>query len=358
MSSEVSSANTFGTLFSLHTFGESHGAALGCVVSGVPAGVVWDQGLLVSWLERRRPGGAGTSARRELDTVEVLSGVFDGKTIGTPIAMITRNQDARPDDYKSLAPRAGHADDVWQVKFGHRDPRGGGRSSGRETVSRVMGAAVAEMLSNSLAPQSHVFSFLEVLGPHRASINQSRLLELNRAAVDAYPARFPNEALKQNIVAQLDALRERGESWGGVVCVVIKNPSSSLGQPVFRKFKSDLAQALLTIGAVNGVEFGSGFEAAQQNGTEFHGKQGFSESGGYTQSVYGGIRGGITTGETVVMRVSFKPTSSILDVAKRGRHDPCVAIRASVVCEAMVQIVLAEHLLWRRLDRLDPSINI
>lgn len=307
-------ANTFGTKFRVTTFGESHGPAMGVVIDGCPAGLNFDHELLLRELARRRPGSSNiVSARNEADTPEILSGVFEGKTLGTPIAILIRNQDARSEDYATLAnnPRAGHADDMWQQKFGHVDPRGGGRSSGRETVSRVMAGAVAQMLVRSKFPGITVAAQAVQIGP----------LTLPQ-----------DEAQLENLLVSAKA---EGKSYGGVAELRLENVPQGLGEPVFRKFKSDLAQALMSVGATIGVEFGAGFAATQAEGSEFHGSS--------EQEKYGGIRGGITTGEPILARVAFKPTASVLDVAKKGRHDPCIVPRALPVLEAMSWLVLAEH---------------
>lgn len=322
------SANTFGRLFQIHSFGESHGTALGVVIDGCPAGVQFDLELLKFDLERRRPGHqSGVSQRKEADQPEILSGVFEGKTLGTPIAILVRNQDQRSDDYKDIAkaPRAGHADDVWKEKFGHSDHRGGGRSSGRETVARVMGGAVAKMFLKQAAPGLEIISWASKIGP----------IELTR------------ENSKQNpeVEVLLKKAQTEGESYGGQAAILVQGMPQSLGQPVFHKLKSDLAQALLSVGATTGLLLGEGNEdVALAKGTEFHSEK--------SQSQYGGVRGGISTGDDLFLEVFFKPTSSLLDVAKKGRHDPCIVPRAIPVLEAMTALVLADHVLWRRLDQV------
>jgi chorismate synthase len=315
-------ANSFGTLFQIHSFGESHGPALGVIIDGCPAGVPFDAAFLQMEMDRRRPGHqVGVSARQEADKVEVLSGVYQEKTLGTPIALLVRNTDQRSQDYKEIAetPRRGHADQVWQDKFGHRDPRGGGRSSGRETLARVAGAAVAKMWLREETPQTQVVSEILKIGE-----------------LDYDPATAPEFLRKA---------QEAGESWGGVVGVTIRKPPKSLGQPVFHKFKADLASALMSIGATSAFEIGAGVEASKRRGTDFHNEKSRT-------AVYGGLSGGITTGEDLFLKIHFKPTSTILDLAKKGRHDPCIVLRAAPVCEAMVTLALADHVLWRRLDRM------
>ena len=340
------SANQFGSRFVVTSFGESHGVALGVVIDGCPAGVTFSQALLEKEMIRRRPGHHGSnqvvSGRNEADMPEVLSGIFDGKTLGTPIAMIVRNQDARSQDYAIIqnAPRGGHADDMWKNKFGHSDHRGGGRSSGRETVARVMAGSVARMMMAEVSAPTKVIGYASQIGPFQ--LTQEERAQVADKDIDSFQARFPSA--RQNEVAELlKTAQENGESHGGIAEILIQNPPAYLGQPVFHKLKSDLAQAFLSVGAANGFELGLGFESASVKGTNFHQS---------SQDVYGGIRGGISTGESILLRVSFKPTSSILDVAKKGRHDPCIVTRAIPVLESMTWLVLADHYLWAKTDRI------
>lgn len=335
------SANTFGERFKITSFGESHGPALGVVVDGCPSGLSFDEALLREELERRRPGQSGlTTSRNEADEPEVLSGVFEGKTLGTPIAVIVRNTDARSLDYKGMAPRAGHADDVWKDKFGHSDPRGGGRSSGRETLTRVIGGAFAKMYARSQNSNLRVVGYTAQVGELTLSeFDRKNLLSVH---VDDYPARFPSQKADDAKTMILKA-RENGDSLGGVAEIQIVAPPKNLGQPVFHKLKADLAAAYMSVGATSAVEIGEGVGVSEKPGTDFHKNP--------TGAVYGGIRGGISTGETITARVHFKPTSSILDVAKKGRHDPFIVTRAVPVLEAMTWLVLADHLLWAKTDR-------
>jgi len=344
------SSSRFGERFCVTSFGESHGRALGVVIDGCPAGLVFDEPLLISELMRRRPGQVGTpqqgivSQRAEADIPEVLSGVFEGKTLGTPIAMMVRNEDQKSEDYNDIKTqaRSGHADDVWKNKFSHSDHRGGGRSSGRETVARVMAGAVAKMLLREKCPSTQIKAFAAQIGP--LSLNpkdEVEFLDQSKSA-DEFIARFPGKQ-QQELKELLTQARQNGQSYGGIAKLVIQQPPVNLGQPVFHKLKADLASALMGVGAVAGVEIGEGFAASEAKGTEFH--QG-------AVSVYGGIRGGISTGEDIIIRVAFKPTSSILEVSKKGRHDPCIVTRAIPVLESMVALVLADHLLWSRQDRL------
>jgi chorismate synthase len=352
------SANSFGQRFVVTSFGESHGPALGVVVDGCPAGVPFSLELLRHELSRRRPGALTasgesiTSARAESDEPEVLSGVYEGVCLGTPIAMLVRNQDARPKDYAEIdeRPRVGHADDVWRAKFGHVDPRGGGRSSGRETVTRVMAGAVAQMMLRTLCPSIRVRGFARQIGP--LELSDAELVELWKKEslptaqdIDAFPARLPAQRLSTQVTELLVSAKREGRSYGGLVELWLSGVPASLGQPVFHKLKADLAAAMLSVGATASVEIGDGIAAAQAEGTAFHGDAERPER-------YGGIRGGISTGERIVLRVACKPTASVLHVARAGRHDPCIVPRAIPVLEAMAYLVLADHVLWRRTDRL------
>jgi chorismate synthase len=346
----MSGANSFGSRLILSSFGESHGAALGALLDGVPAGVVWRDDVLVRELARRRPGqSALVSGRAEADEPEVLSGVYRGKTLGTPIAIIVRNIDARSADYSKIAksPRTGHADDVWVNKFGHSDPRGGGRSSGRETVSRVMGGAVARMILSQIAPDTRIIGFASQIGPHVLNEGDLRAFEKLKGTypADRFPARFPSKTQAKGVEDLLTRAKTAGQSYGGIAEVRIDGLPSGLGQPVFHKLKADLASAFMSLGATAGVEVGDGFEVVAAEGAEFHGR------GKSDPARYGGMRGGISTGERLIFRAAFKPTSSVLDVARKGRHDPCIVPRAIPVLEAMAALVVADHLLWSRTDR-------
>lgn len=334
-----------GHILKMTSFGESHGTAYGVVIEGCPAGLVFDSDLLQYNLRRRRPGqSAVTSARQEPDQPEILSGVFENKTTGTPICLIVRNQDQRSTDYSEIALKAriGHADDIWKSKFGHVDYRGGGRSSGRETLVRVLAGSVAQMLCRELCPELSMKAYTKRIAD--IELDATDLSQVWSTDVDIFSTRMVSDKKNQQAEELLKRAKEQGESYGGLAEVQLKNVPAGLGQPVFRKFKSDLAQAMLSLGACNSFEFGAGFEGNSRTGSEFHSH--------LSSDVYGGIRGGITTGDNLLFRVGFKPTSSIKDVAKKGRHDPCIVPRAVPVIEAMTWFLLAEHLLWQRLDRL------
>ncbi len=316
-------SNKFGNLFQWTTFGESHGSAMGVVIDGCPAGLEFDESLLHSNLQKRRPGQAGTTSRQETDQAEVLSGVFQGKTLGTPIAVVVRNTNQKSQDYDEIQkqPRTGHADDMWQGKFQHWDHRGGARASARETLNWVIAGSVAQMYCLSQCFDLQVAARLKSVGGQSVS------------------------AMKQGeLIEMLEMARSQGESFGAVVEVQIDQAPKFLGEPIFLKAKSEWAKAFMMINACVGVELGDGFQMATSQGTQVH-----TES---DSKVYGGIRGGMTTGERISFQLTFKPTSSIQDVAKKGRHDPCVALRAIPIVEAMAWNVLADLMLAQRLNRI------
>lgn len=320
-------ANTFGQRFQMMSFGESHGTAYGVVIDGMPAGVKYDEALLLKNLNRRKPGASAfVTGRTESDQPEILSGFYEGKSLGTPIAVVVKNENQRSADYDKIQheARIGHADDTWKNKFGHSDHRGGGRSSGRETLNRVITGSFAQMLMQQLSSEIQVYAYAKQIGN----------IKLEEASHE----------LPKDIQTMLEKAKAEGESYGGVVECRISQVPANLGQPVFHKFKADIAQAMMSLGATTGFELGAGFEGTAMKGTEFHEKM-ISEN-------YGGIRGGITTGEDIIFRVGFKPTSSIKDVAKKGRHDPCIIPRAIPVIEAICWHLLADHWLWSRTDRI------
>ncbi len=343
------SANTFGTIFRLSTFGESHGAALGAVIDGCPAGVTFEEAVLLGDLERRRPGVWDTrqvnSGRQETDAPEILSGIYEGKTLGTPIAVLVRNQDARSADYANIASRTGHADQVWKDKFGHVDPRGGGRSSGRETVARVIGGAFARMFLRQAFPTLRITGFAREIGKFKLTEEEIAFFLKEKQSADQFSARYPGCA-HLKIKEALLAAQAAGDSLGGIAEIRVEGMPQGLGQPVFHKLKADLAGAMLGVGAVSSFELGSSAEG--KTGAQFH-----QDPHGAS---YGGILGGISTGDDLIFRVGFKPTSSIMDVAKKGRHDPCIVPRAIPVLEAMTAMVLADHALWMRGDRV-PALG-
>ncbi|HET9450672.1 MAG TPA: chorismate synthase [Aggregicoccus sp.] len=326
--------NTLGTLFRLTTFGESHGPALGAVVDGCPAGVPLQTQDVQRALDRRRPGqSALTTARAEADQVEILSGVFEGKTLGTPLAAIVRNQDQRSQDYAQLKAqdRPGHADAVWRERFKHRDHRGGGRTSGRETLCRVIGGAVAEAYLAQALPSLRTVAWVSQVGTLHAPPPAGGL---TRAQVDAHPTRCPDAATAEQMAARILAAKQAGDSLGGAIDLRIDGLPVGLGEPIFGKLKSLLAHAMGSVGAVTGVLWGPPdlLSRLEQPGTVFHA----------SRDTYGGIQGGLANGEPVALRVLFKPPATLLDHAKAGRHDPCILPRAVPVLEAMASLVLAD----------------
>lgn len=334
--------NTFGDLFRVTTFGESHGPAMGAVIDGCPAGVPLTKELVQRALDRRRPGqSAVTTARQEADQVELLSGVYEDKTLGTPIAAIVRNTDARSQDYSKLAKedRPGHADRVWRERFQHRDPRGGGRTSGRETLCRVIGGAVADALLAKELPRLNVVAWVSQVGPFIAPLPPAGL---TRAQVDAHPTRCPDAGLAAQIEARILEAKAAGDSLGGAITVRIEGAPVGLGEPVFGKLKARLADAFAGVGAVTGVVWGPA-DLEQRlllPGTQFHAPN----IDGTPSDVYGGIQGGLANGAPILARVLFKPPATLTDHAKAGRHDPCILPRAVPVIEAMTSMVFAD--LW------------
>ncbi|WP_404379049.1 chorismate synthase [Caenispirillum salinarum] len=356
------SGNGFGHLFRFTTFGESHGPAIGCVVDGVPPRIPLTAGDIQAELDRRRPGTSRhTTQRREPDEVEILSGVFEGVTTGTPIGLLIRNVDQRSKDYGEIAQqfRPGHADVTYWQKYGIRDYRGGGRSSARETAMRVAAGAIARKVLDHLVPGGvKVQGAMVQMGPH--GIDRQGW-DWNQ--VSANPFFCPDAKAAAKWEAYLDEVRKAGSSVGAVVEVVAANVPPGLGAPVYDKLDSDLAKALMSINAVKGVEIGNGFDAAALTGEDNADEMRMNEDGSvrYLSNNAGGVLGGISTGQPVVARLAVKPTSSILtprqsvdihgqevDVRTKGRHDPCVGIRAVPVAEAMVACVLADHLLRHR----------
>ena len=356
------SHNSFGHLFRITTWGESHGPAIGCVIDGCPPRIALSEADIQPFLDRRRPGQSRfTTQRQEPDQVRILSGVFDGMTTGTPIALQIENVDQRSRDYGEIATtfRPGHADLTYELKYGIRDYRGGGRSSARETAMRVAAGAVARRV---LGAGVRIRAALVQLGPHR--IERARW---DWDAVDANPFFCPDPVAAAAWEQVLLAVRKAGSSLGAVIEVVAEGVPPGLGAPVYGKLDADLAAALMSINAVKGVEIGDGFAAAdlrgEDNADELRMRDGVVA---FAANHAGGILGGISSGQPVVARFAVKPTSSILtprltvdregretEIATKGRHDPCVGIRAVPVGEAMVACVLADHLLRHRAQNPD-----
>jgi chorismate synthase len=359
----IMAGNSFGTLFRFTTWGESHGPAIGVVVDGCPSLLDLSEADIQPWMEKRRPGQSRyTTQRQEPDLVKIQSGVFEGKTTGTPISLVIENTDQRSKDYSEIAAkfRPGHADFTYWEKYGIRDYRGGGRSSARETACRVAAGAVArKVLGAGIA----VRGALVQIGPHK--VDRSRW---DWAEVDNNPFFCPDPVMAAQWADYLDGVRKSGSSVGAVVEVVASGVPVGLGDPLYDKLDSDLARAMMTINAVKGVEIGNGFEAAELTGETNADEMRIGHDGKpvFQSNNAGGILGGISTGQDVVVRFAVKPTSSILtprqtvdihgqetDILTKGRHDPCVGIRAVPVGEAMMACVLADHLLRRRAERRD-----
>ena len=355
------SLNTFGHLFRVTTWGESHGPALGATVDGCPPNVPIDAAALQHWLDKRKPGqNKFTTQRREPDEVEILSGVFDGKSTGTPIQLMIRNTDQRSKDYGNISEtfRPGHADITYWQKYGIRDYRGGGRSSARETAARVAAGGVAREAIKSLVPNVEIKGYMTQIGPHK--INRDNF---DWDQIEQNEFWTPDATAAQDWAAYLDDIRKAHNSVGAVIEVVARNVPAGLGAPIYGKLDTDLAAAMMSINAVKGVEIGEGMNAAALTGAEnadeiFMGNDGHPV---YSSNHAGGILGGISTGQDLVVRFAVKPTSSILtprqsitksgepiEVVTKGRHDPCVGIRAVPVGEAMMACVILDHLLLHR----------
>ena len=347
------SGNTIGKLFTVTSFGESHGLAIGCIVDGCPPGLTLSEADIQPDLERRRPGKTRhTTQRREMDEVQILSGVFEGKTTGTPIGLIIHNTDQRSKDYGDIAQkfRPGHADYTYLQKYGIRDYRGGGRSSARETAMRVAAGAVAKVALQKLFGVT-VRGYLSALGENRPS-------SFSWDPVEDNPFFWPDAAQVGQLEAYMDELRKSGDSVGAEVTVVATGMPPGWGEPIFDRLDADIAHALMGINAAKGVEIGAGFDCVAQKGTEHRDEM---TPQGFLSNNAGGVLGGISSGQDVVARVAFKPTSSIrlggqtvdvsgapVEVITTGRHDPCVGIRAVPIAEAMLAIVLLDHALRQR----------
>jgi chorismate synthase len=352
--------NIFGNIFKVTTFGESHGPAVGCIIDGVPAGLELTESDIQKDLDRRRPGQSSiTTPRQEADLVEILSGVFEGQTTGTPLALVVRNKDQRSEDYSATKNvfRPGHADHSYFQKYGIFDHRGGGRSSGRETTARVAAGAVAKKILDR-----HKIN----ITAYTLSVGAISAKTIDLSAIEKNLVRAPDFTAAEAMVMAINTARDHGDSLGGIVEAIIKGCPAGLGDPVFDKLEARLAAAIMSIGAVKGVEFGSGFKAALMPGSE-HNDQPVVE-GGQVRTKHnfsGGIIGGISTGEDIVFRLAVKPPSSIakkqLAVTRelgtapleiQGRHDPCLCPRMVPVVEAMAALVIVDALLLQKTVRL------
>ena len=354
------SGNSFGLNFVVTTFGESHGRALGCVVDGCPPGMALTEADIQIDLDRRRPGRSRhTTQRDEPDRVQILSGVFEGVTTGTPIGLLIENQDQRSRDYGDIKDkfRPGHADYTYQQKYGIRDYRGGGRSSARETAMRVAAGAIArKYLKDRLDIEVH--GYLSQLGPIELEM-------VNLAVVDDNPFFCADPSRIAELESFMDALREEGDSIGAKISVLATNIPAGLGEPVFDKLEAAIAHGLMSINAVKGVELGAGFRAVTQRGSEHRDE---ISSKGFSKNDAGGTLGGISSGQDLLASIALKPTSSIAvpgktidksgaetEIITTGRHDPCVGLRATPIAEAMVALVLMDHYLRHRAQNADVS---
>jgi chorismate synthase len=363
--------NSFGNIFRITTFGESHGVAVGVVIDGCPAGLPFDLDLLQREMDRRKPGQSKiTTQRREGDEVQVLSGVFEGHTQGTPIALVVYNEDQRSKDYSHIADkfRPSHADYTYQAKYGTRDYRGGGRSSARETLARVAAGAVAKMVLQSVGISIHAYvsqvGSLALDLPYQA-------LDLSPEQIEHSIVRCPDPATAERMVELIDLVRKDRDTIGGVVSCVVRGVPPGLGEPVFGKLHAELGRAMLSINAVKGFEYGSGFAGVALLGSQHNDL--FYQAGGTVRTHTnhsGGIQGGISNGEDIYFRVAFKPVATIMQdqasineageevtVSGKGRHDPCVVPRAVPIVDAMTALVLVDYYLASQLNRLDQLAN-
>ncbi len=357
------SGNTIGKLFSVTTFGESHGLALGCTVDGCPPGISLSEEDLQIDLDRRKPGTSRhTTQRREADQVRILSGVFEGKTTGTPIGLIIENTDQRSKDYSKIADsfRPGHADYSYQHKYGIRDYRGGGRSSARETAMRVAAGAIAKKYLKEKF-NIEIKGFLSQLGPIKVE-------KIDLSIVETNPFFCPDVDKISEMENYMDALRKEGDSIGAKVDVIATNVPAGLGEPIFDRLDAELAHSLMSINAVKGVEIGDGFDCVDSKGTAFRDE---ITPEGFMSNHAGGVLGGISTGQDIVASIALKPTSSLripgksinsageaIEVVTEGRHDPCVGIRATPIAEAMMAITIIDHVLRHRAQNIDVDSGL
>lgn len=356
--------NTFGELFRITTFGESHGKAIGVVIDGCPANMDIDLEAIQHDLDRRKPGqSAITTQRKESDTFEVLSGIFEGKSLGSPIAIIIHNEDQKPEDYAHLqnAYRPSHADYTYDAKYGIRDHRGGGRASARETAARVIAGAIAKQLLNLYGV--HISAYVSRVG--RLGLKKD-YTELDLSKTDSNIVRCPDDATAEEMIQLIQDTRAKGDTIGGIVTCVIKGTPVGLGEPVFDKLHADLGKAMLSINAVHGFDYGSGFKGTTKYGSENNDIFTNEESKITTATNHsGGIQGGISNGMDIYFNVAFKPVATIMqtqstvdsegnetEIKGKGRHDPCVVPRAVPIVEAMAALVLADHLLRSRVAKL------
>ncbi len=357
------SGNSYGKLFTLSTFGESHGPALGCVIDGCPPGIEISEADLQIDLDRRKPGTSRhTTQRREADEVRILGGVFEGKTTGTSIGLLIENTDQRSKDYSNIKDsfRPAHADYTYHHKYGIRDYRGGGRSSARETAMRVAAGAIAKKVLAAEGIQ--IRGYLSQLGP--IAIDPARF---DWDQVEQNPFFSPDAQAAEEMVEYMDALRKEGNSVGAKISVVASGVPVGLGEPIFDRLDADLAHSLMSINAVKGVEIGDGFASVSQKGTEHRDEM---TPEGFLSNHAGGVLGGISSGQDIIAHIALKPTSSMrlpgksidvhgnpIEVVTKGRHDPCVGIRATPIAEAMMALTLVDHLLRHRAQNANVKVD-
>ena len=347
--------NSYGTLYRVTTFGESHGEALGGIIDGCPSGIQLDLDAIQFEMSRRKPGqSAIVTQRKEQDDVQFLSGIFEGKTTGTPIGFIIPNTNQKSDDYSHIKDnyRPSHADYVYDQKYGFRDYRGGGRSSARETASRVVAGAIAKQMLSDIK----INAYVSAVGPLSL---ETPYQELNFSKIESNPVRCPDEAMAATMEDYIKQIRKEGDTVGGVVTCVIQNVPIGLGEPVFDKLHAELGKAMLSINAVKGFEFGSGFEGSKMKGSDHNDL--YNPDGTTRTNLSGGIQGGISNGMDIYFRVAFKPVATIMqkqesldnkgnitEMTGKGRHDPCVVPRAVPIVEAMAAMVLADFYLLNK----------
>mgnify|MGYP000338722560 CR=1 FL=1 len=351
--------NSFGNLFKVTTFGESHGTAIGGVIDGCPAGIHLDMIAIQNEMSRRKPGQSDiVTQRKEPDTVQFLSGIFEGQTTGTPIGFVIKNSNQKSKDYSHIKDvyRPSHADYTYDKKYGVRDYRGGGRSSARETACRVVAGAIAKQLLKGVS----IHAFTSSVG--KISINQP-YQNLDFSKIETNAVRCPDDVIAKKMITEIKNIRKEGDTIGGTVTCVLQNVPVGLGEPVFDKLHAELGKAMLSINAVKGFEYGSGFCGVEMKGSEHNDI--FNEDGSTKTNLSGGIQGGISNGEDIYFRVAFKPVATIMQKQKtinsegqklemqgRGRHDPCVVPRAVPIVEAMAALVVADYYLLNKITKL------
>ncbi len=361
-------SSSFGKIFKISTFGESHGVGVGVVLEGCPAGLEIDEAYIQNELARRKPGQSKiTTQRKEEDKIQILSGVFEGKSTGTPIAMVVFNEDQRSKDYSHIADkyRPSHADYTYQVKYGFRDYRGGGRSSARETLARVAAGAIAKLFLKKIGVE--IISYVSQTGALKLDKSYK---ELDLSKTDDNIVRCPDPVMAEQMIALIDQVRKDQDTIGGIVSCVIKGCPVGLGEPVFDKLHAELGKAMLSINAVKGFEYGSGFEGIELRGSEHNDEFVMKDGKVQTKTNFsGGVQGGMSNGEDIYFRVAFKPVATIMKdqdsvndkgeavtVSGKGRHDPCVVPRAVPIVDAMAALVIADFYLRNRVIKLESLI--